>query len=111
MALPRASRSHYHAGVLRIMLLCALTAACAPPACQEGGDAAARHDVQTLAEHDGVLGDAASERLVRRGKRAIAVLETGLYGADARGRMRILRTMQRIDRTEAAPIFRHFAQH
>jgi hypothetical protein len=98
--------------VLRIIFPLSLAlAACAPPGCQEGGDASARRDVEILAEHDGPLGDAAAERLVRRGKRAVAVLETGLYNANARGRMRIIRALERADRVEAAPIFRHLARH
>ena len=82
------------------------------PACgSDPGDAAARHDVALLVERDGLIAQAAADRLVRRGRPAIAVVETGLYGADAAGRLRVIRTLVRIDPVEARPIFAHLAAH
>lgn len=93
-----------------LLLLLLPTAACAP-ACGDGGDVAARHDVALLVERDGLIAQAAADRLVRRGRAAIAVVETGLYAADVAGRKRVIRTLERIDRMEARPIFEHLARH
>jgi hypothetical protein len=83
---------------------------CTPPACADGGDGAARHDVKLVAENDGLIGQAAADRLARRGKSVIAVVETGLYAANPAGRRRIIRLLERIDPVTARPIFEHFAR-
>ncbi len=92
-------------------VLLLLLSACTPPACADGGDQAARHDTALVAENDGLIGQAAADRLARRGPTVIAVVETGLYAADPAGRRRLIRLMQRISPAEAAPIFRHLAAH
>jgi hypothetical protein len=88
---------------------------CAPPACSESGERAARKDVTLLVDDDGALAEAARGRLIERGVSAIAVLETGLYAANAPARLRVVRTLAQIqERTrsnEAAPIFAHLVAH
>lgn len=51
----------------------------------------------------------AERRLLARGRSAIAILETGLYQADARGRLRIVDTLEELDHPEVLPVLRHIA--
>ena len=89
----------------------ALVAGCAPPACSDGEDRRLLAQVKLVAEDDGPLAEAASRRLVREGRPAIAPLETGLYffSAEAKGRRRIVKTLAAIGDPEARPILAHLA--
>jgi HEAT repeat protein len=86
-------------------------AACAPPACTESDERAARKDVKTLVDDDGPLAEAARARLVARGPGAIAVVETGLYSANPPARLRLVRTLAEIRSREAEPILAHLVAH
>jgi HEAT repeat protein len=86
-------------------------ASCAPPACSESPERAVRGDVRLLVENDGALADAARQRLVGRGRDAIAVVETGLYAANPPARLRIVRTLAEIGSAEARPILEHLTAH
>ncbi len=68
-------------------------------------------DVEILLGDSDLAADDAETRLIARGRRAIVLLESGLYQAEAQGRMRIVRTLERIGNPEAAPILRHLAEH
>ena len=103
-------RRHTRFGPLGPSVLAAALAGCAPPACSDGGDRAGLHDVEILCKDDGALGDAAGRRLVRRGRAAIALLETGLYAAGAPARRRIVRVLGAIGSREAAPVLLHLAR-
>jgi HEAT repeat protein len=92
-----------------IFAVCLTGSACAPPACSDPPERAARKDVKLLVEDDGPLAEAARTRLVARGASAIAVLETGLYAANPPARLRIVRALQDIRSREAAPILAHLA--
>lgn len=85
-------------------------AACAPPACSDAADREISHEVSLLVVDDGPVGEAAARRLARRGRSAIAVLETGLYGANPAARRRIVRVLRDIGDPEAAPILRHLSR-
>jgi hypothetical protein len=86
-------------------------AACAPPACSESGERAARKYVKTIVDDDGPLAEAARDRLVARGASAIPVSETGLYSANPPARLRLVRTLDEIHSHEALPIFEHLVAH
>jgi len=85
---------------------------CAPPACSDAADRRLLAEVKLVAEDDGPLAEAASRRLVREGRAAIAPLETGLYffSAEAQGRRRIIKTLAAIGDPEARPILAHLAE-
>ncbi|MFH0901406.1 MAG: HEAT repeat domain-containing protein, partial [Pseudomonadota bacterium] len=83
---------------------------CTPPACSDRDERHALRDVEQLVGSDGRLADAAFERLVRRGRSAIAVVETGLYRAEAPGRVRVVRVLGAIGSAEAAPILLNLAR-
>jgi len=87
------------------------TASCAPPACSETSERAARQDIKLLVEDEGPLAEAARARLVARGGQAIAVIETGLYAANPPARLRIVRTLAEIGARETLPILEHLAAH
>ena len=84
---------------------------CAPPACSDAEDRRLLAEVKLVAEDDGPLAEAASRRLVKQGRAAIAPLETGLYffSAEARGRRRIVKALVAIGDPEARPILAHLA--
>lgn len=52
----------------------------------------------------------AERRLLDRGPSAIAILETGLYQADPIGRIRIVKTLSKLDSKEVLPVIRHLAE-
>jgi hypothetical protein len=99
----------YVRSVIRTIVACVAVAGCAPPACSDADEQLAR-DVEILVRDDGPLGQAARERLVRRGKSAIPVIETGLYAAEPPARKRIIRALGEIGAPEAAPILVHLAR-
>lgn len=53
---------------------------------------------------------AAEEALVAHGAGAVAVVETGLYNAEAPGRRRVIRVLVRIGDPAALPILEHLAR-
>lgn len=91
-------------------ILALAVTACAPPACSDVEERSALLDVQLLVREDGPVAAAAEDRLVERGRRVIALVETGLYAAEAPARRRIVRTLARIGSPEAAPILQHLAR-
>ena len=93
------------------ILLVLLVTGCTPPACQDGPDRKLQHDLELLVKDDGPIGQAAAARLVRRGRESIAVLETGLYGAEPPARLRIIRALREIGSREARPVLDHLAEH
>lgn len=90
-----------------IVLACGL-AACAPRACSDEDNAIAA-DVELMLGEPGPIADDAARRVVARGRPAIAILETGLYAADARGRLQIVRALVDIGHPDAAPLLAHLA--
>lgn len=96
---------------MRLALLIALSAlaACTPRACDHGDRRALALEVEYLVADDGPTSDEAERRLIARGKGAIAVLETGLYVADAAGRRRVIEVLAAIGDAEATPILAHLA--
>lgn len=68
---------------------------------------AIEREVEVLIGEPGRASAAAEDLLVARGRSAILYLESGLYGADADGRLRIVRVLDAIDDPEALPIVRH----
>ena len=86
--------------------------ACAPPACSESGERAARRYVKIVVEEeDGPAAKEARARLVARGASAIPVIETGFYSANPPARVRLVRTLEEIHSHEALPIFQHLVAH
>jgi HEAT repeat protein len=77
--------------------------------CGGSDDATITHEVEVLIGEPGAAANAAERALVDRGSEAILFLETGLWRADAPGRKRILRTLERIGDPEALPIAEHVA--
>ena len=81
------------------------------------GEAELSRDRQVLAAVESLVGgaDSVAERarrgLVKVGPRAIPLIETGLYGAEADGRLRIVRTLAGIGHADAVPILQHLATH
>jgi hypothetical protein len=97
--------------VVASVVMVGLVAGCAPPACSDREDQRFARDVELVATSDGRPGRDASERLARAGRRAVAILETGLYGAEPAGRRRIVRTLVATGSAEARPILEHLSRH
>lgn len=89
--------------------LAASLAACTPRACDHADRRALASEVEFLVAGDGPVAAEAERRLIARGESAIAVLETGLYSADAAGRRRVIRVLAAIGAPETAPILEHLA--
>lgn len=79
-------------------------------ACTSTDDQRIEHEVEVLIAEPGAAADAAEAALVSRGRAAILFLETGLWEADARGRERVLRTLEKIGDPEALPIAEYVAR-
>lgn len=94
-----------------LLVLCLVLPACAPPACSDHEDQAMLRDVETVATTDGRPARAAGDRLAAAGRRAIPLIETGLYTAEPDGRRRLVRVLERSGSDEALPILRHLAKH
>lgn len=97
------------ASLATLVTLVTLVAGCVPPACSDADERSALHDVELLVTDDGPIGRAAEQRLVRRGRGAIAALETGLYLAEPPARLRIVRALGAIGSPEGEPVLRHLA--
>lgn len=97
--------------LLAFLLAACLAAGCAPPACSDAEERTILSEVKALVEQDGPAAEKAADQLVARGRRSIALIETGLYAAEAPARLRIIRTLARIGSKEAAPILSHLAKH
>jgi HEAT repeat protein len=87
-----------------IALVVAAAAAC------DQGDRAIERDVALATGALEPAAAAAADRLVRHGRRAIAILETGLYTAEPPGRVRVVQTLVRIGDPDAVPILRLVAE-
>ncbi|RMH43456.1 MAG: hypothetical protein D6689_05135 [Deltaproteobacteria bacterium] len=96
-------------GPMAWIVVLALAAGCAPPACDDTDDRLAAA-VEVLVGPPGPAADAAADRLVAAGRDAIAVVEVGLYDADPAGRRRVIDVLARIGHPDAAPILRHLAE-
>lgn len=83
---------------------------CTPRACDDTDDDLAR-DVEILLGESDRAADGAEARLIAQGRPAIVMLESGLYQAEPRGRLRIVQVLAAIGNPEAAPILRHLAEH
>jgi HEAT repeat protein len=70
-----------------------------------------QRDVERLVGSDGRISRDASERLAAAGRRAVALLETGLYDAEPEARRRIVKTLAATRSPEAIPILEHLARH
>ncbi len=68
-------------------------------------------EVEVLIAEAGSAAKEAERRLLARGVSAIAILETGLYQADAMGRVRIVKTLAKLESEEATPVLKHIAAH
>jgi hypothetical protein len=101
------SRRLTHAVVWAVV--CTGAGACTPTACNNEERVVSR-EVEVLIGEPGPGIKAAKERLRARGRDAIAILETGLYQADALGRLRIIEVLEDIGDREAVPILRHLAR-
>lgn len=79
-------------------------AACANESCSDAGERRLARLVEIALAEPGPIADSAAEALVAAGSPAILHVETGLYDADAAGRVRLVRILTRIGDREAAPI-------
>lgn len=84
-------------------------AGCTPTACNDEGQVINR-EVEILVGEPGPGVKEAKRRLVKRGRSAIAILETGLYHADSIGRLRIVSVLQELGDEDAAAVLRHIAK-
>jgi HEAT repeat protein len=96
--------------VLRAIALLLLFSACAPAACNADEEKVIAREVEILIGEPGAGTRQAEARLVARGHRSIAILETGLYQADPLGRQRVVKTLEKIGDREVLPILRHLAR-
>ncbi len=95
---------------MNIALLFALSLwACTPTACNEEGDVIHR-EVDVLVGEPGPGVKEAKRRLVARGPSVIAILETGIYHADAIGRVRIIGVLQELGGADARAVLRHLVE-
>ncbi len=91
------------------LLLFAATG-CSPDACVSGDDRAIEREVEVLVRESGELASSARRSLAARGFEAIAIVETGLYRANAEGRVRVVKTLIDIAHPEVIPILQHLSQ-
>lgn len=94
---------------MRVLLLALFLTGCTPTACSEEEQDIGR-EVEILIGEPGPATKEAERRLLSRGKSSIAILETGLYQADPIGRVRIIKTLAKLDSTEVLPVIRHVAK-
>ncbi|MCP4445589.1 MAG: HEAT repeat domain-containing protein [Myxococcales bacterium] len=94
---------------MRHFLLFLFLSACTPTACSEEEQETHR-EVEILIGEPGPAVKEAERRLLERGRSAIAILETGLYHADPIGRIRIVRTLAKLEMEEAMPVIQHIAE-
>ena len=94
---------------MRLLLLFIFLSACTPTACSEEEQDINR-EVEILIGEPGPATKEAERRLLERGVGAIAILETGLYQADAMGRIRIVKTLAKLNSAEVLPVIRHIAK-
>jgi hypothetical protein len=116
MVVVRLRRVSYHLAVRLVTLVAWFVlgvgaAGCAPPACSDREDQRLARDVELVATSDGRPGRDAAERLARAGRRAVPILETGLYGAEPDGRRRIVRALVATGSPEVRPILEHLSRH
>ena len=90
----------------RLLAAVFVAAGCSPQACQSD-EAAVHKEVEVLIENEGPASKEAARRLKARGKRAIAILETGLYTAEPIGRIRIAKVLADLAHPEGVPILEH----
>ena len=93
----------------REFVLSLVLSACTPRACSEEDEVIER-ELKVLIEREGRDVQIARHRLERRGPSVIAILETGLYRADAKGRLRIVQVLGALGE-EARPILEHLVRH
>ena len=95
--------------VVRLLLVFIFLSACTPTACSEE-EADINREVEILIGEPGPAAKEAERRLLERGASSIAILETGLYQADPLGRVRIVKTLAKLDSPEVLPVIRHIAK-
>lgn len=93
---------------MRLLVLILFLSSCTPTACSEEEQDINR-EVEILIGEPGPAVKEAERRLLERGTGSIAILETGLYQADAMGRIRIVKTLAKLDSEEVLPVIRHIA--
>ncbi len=93
-----------------MLLLCLGLSSCTPAACNEEESVVGK-EVEILIGEAGPGVREAERRLLARGHSALAILETGLYQADAIGRGRIVRVLGELHDAEAVPVLRQIAEH
>ena len=93
-----------------LAVLALLQLACGSRACSVEDERRLLREVEVLVSDLGPATKEAKQRLVRRGRRAIPVLETGMYEASAAGRARIIDTLVAIGDPEVLPILEFRAQ-
>jgi hypothetical protein len=91
------------------LALALCSGACTPTACSDEG-AVIDREVDILVGEPGPGVKEAKRRLIARGRSAIAILETGLYHADAIGRVRIVAVLQELGGSDAIAVLRHIAK-
>jgi hypothetical protein len=96
--------------MLRLVLATMLLTGCAPAACDAQDEKMIAREVEILIGEAGSGAREAESRLVARGAQAIAILETGLYQADALGRQRIVKTLEKIGDPEVVAVLEHLAE-
>ena len=80
-------------------------------ACVDPDPPAMRMLVTVIATQDGQPVEDATRRLVAYGRPALVVLEAALHTADAPGRRRIVRAIERVGDPDAVPLLHHYAQY
>ncbi len=94
---------------MRQLLLLLVLSGCTPTACSEEEETVNR-EVEVLIGEPGPAVKEAERRLLSRGKRSIAILETGLYQAEPLGRVRIVKVLAKLDVPEVLPVLEHLAK-
>ena len=81
--------------------------ACSSPSADDD----VRAQVTLLLNQEGAPARAASERLVRHGRRAIPTIEAALHTASPSGRKNLILALREIGDEEASPLVRHSATY
>ncbi len=92
-----------------IWLLVSL-ASCGPQTGTDDDQRQLTHEVDVLVGGSARAADIAQQLLIARSPSAIAIVETGIYEADERGRLRIVKTLVGIADPEVVPILRHLVR-
>lgn len=94
---------------LRPLALLTLALLGGASACQGGDEEAARVEVQHLASQSSSDAPADAEKVARRGRSALPLIEAQLHTADAPGRKNLILALRKIGDADAVPLLRHIA--